>query len=79
MGLDSFTLLDYYIKEVRVHLELAVPVWHSGLSQKLSSDIERVQRVAVNIILDNDMIPYDQACVGLGLKPLAIRRQEQTF
>ena len=49
------------------------------IGQNLASDIERVQRVAVNIILDNDMIPYDQACVGLGLKPLAIRRQEQTF
>ena len=46
MGLDSFTLVDYYMKEVRVHVELAVPVWHSGLSQKLSGDIERVQRVA---------------------------------
>ena len=26
MGLDSFTLMDFYLKEVRVHLELAVPV-----------------------------------------------------
>jgi hypothetical protein len=76
LGLDRFTLLDYYIKEVRVHLELAMPVWPSGLSQKLSSDIERVQRVTVNIIMDINMIPYDRACVGLGLKPLSIRRQE---
>ena len=47
LGLDTFTLVDYYIKEVRVHLELAVPVWQSGLTLKLSSDIERVQRVAL--------------------------------
>ena len=26
MGLDSFTLMDFYLKEVRGHLELAVPV-----------------------------------------------------
>ena len=76
MALDAFTLVDFYIKEVRVHLELAVPVWHSGLTQKLSADIERVQRIAVSIIIENDTIPYDQACALLGLKPLHIRRQE---
>ena len=74
LGLDTFTLVDYYIKEVRVHLELAVPVWSSGLTLKLSSDIERVQRVAVSIMVDNT--PYDQACTILGLKPIYIRRQE---
>ena len=57
-------------------MDLAVPVRHSGLSQKLSADIERVQRVAVSIILDRNTIPYDRACVMLGLKPLHVRRQE---
>ena len=57
LGMDTFALLDYYMKEVRIHLELAVPVWHSGLTLKLSSDIERVQRVAVKIILDDR--PYE--------------------
>ena len=74
LGLDSFTLVDYYIKEIRVHLELAVPVWNSGLSLKLSADIERVQRVAVSIIFGNT--GYAQACAMLGLKPLAVRRLE---
>ena len=74
LGLDSFTLVDYYLKEVRVHLELAVPVWHSGLTLKLSADLERVQRVAVSIMLDN--VPYDRACATLGLKLLSIRRLE---
>ena len=32
LGLDNFTVLDYSFKEVRVHLELAVPVWHTGLT-----------------------------------------------
>ena len=75
-GLDTFTLLDYYMKEVRVHLELAVPVWHSGLIKKLTADIERVQRIAVSIILEDDRIPYSRACAILGLKPLHIRRVE---
>ena len=74
LGVDTFTLVEYYMKEVRVHLELAVPVWHSGLTQKLSADIERVQRVAVFIMMNN--AHYEQACAMLGLKPLHVRRQE---
>ena len=45
-----------------------------GLTCKLSADIERVQRVAVNIMVDN--AHYEQACAMLGLKPLHVRRQE---
>ena len=74
LGVDSFTMVDFYLKEVRVHLELAVPVWHSGLTLKQSADIERVQRVAVSVMLSD--IPYDRACATLGLKPLPIRRLE---
>ena len=74
LGVNTFTMLDYYMKEVRVHLELAVPVWHSGLTIKLSADIERVQRVAVSIMLSNT--PYEAACATLGLKPLSVRRVE---
>ena len=32
LGVDKFTMVDYYMKEIRVHLELAVPVWNSGLT-----------------------------------------------
>jgi hypothetical protein len=51
LNIDSFTILDYYFKEVRVHVDLAVPVWHIGLTTKQSSDIERVQRVALSIVI----------------------------
>ena len=73
---DEFTILDYYFKEVRVHVELAVPVWHSGLNAKQSSDIERVQRVALSIVLGRVDISYSRACALLGVKPLYIRRKE---
>ena len=76
LKVDSFTILDYYMKEIRVHMELAVPVWHSGLTVKLSADIERVQRVAVSIVLGRSEFKYDNACALLGLKPLFIRRKE---
>ena len=64
------------MKEVRVHLELAVPVWHSGLTLKQSADIERVQRVAVSILLGRADFHYGRSCALLGLKPLYVRRQE---
>ena len=76
LGLDTFTLLDFYIKEVRVHLELAVLVWHGCLTIKLFADLERVQRVAISIILGQYHQHYIQACSHLGLKPLFIRRQK---
>ena len=75
LGLDSFTLTDYYMKEVRVHLEFAVPVWHSGLSLKLTRDIERVQRIAVNIILGDHSLPYVQSCTKLGHGQDGIKKQ----
>ena len=76
LKLDSFTILDYYFKEVRVHLELAVPVWHSGLTLKLTADIERVQRVTICIVTGQTEFSYDRMCALMGVKPLYIRRQE---
>ena len=73
IGLNTHTLLEFYLKEVRVHLELAVPVWHSGLTSKLSADLERVQRVAVGIMLGN--IPYRQGCDILGIDFLSKHRK----
>ena len=35
-----YELYDVYQKEVRSVLEYAVPVWHSGLTQKQTSEIE---------------------------------------
>ena len=74
MGLDSTTILDYYMKEVRSHLELAAPAWHSNLTLKLSADIERVQKVAVGIILGTYEHPYEISCTILGIEPLSLRR-----
>ena len=74
--MDSFTLLNFYIKEIRVQLELAVPVWHSGVTVKLFADIELIQRGAVSIVLGLTDFNYDHVYAILGLKPLYIRRQE---
>ena len=46
MDMDIFTIFDVYTKEVRSILELAVPVWHSGLTRVQTKDIERIQRIS---------------------------------
>ena len=39
LDLEAAHMFDTYIKEIRSVLELAVPAWHSGLTQKQSEDI----------------------------------------
>ena len=74
--LDTFTLLDVYKKEVRSILELAVPVWHSGLTKRQAAQIERVQKMAFRVILDNSYTNYETACTLLNLEPLEFRRTQ---
>ena len=64
------------MKMIRVHLELDVPVWHSGLNIKLTNDIERAQRIAIHIIQGKSDLSYNQSCENLGLKQLYLRRNE---
>ena len=81
LNLDPLLILDVYVKEIRSVLELAVPAWHSGLTQRQSSDIERVQKVALNIILSDHKTgmseySYEMALVILDIEPLDVRREK---
>ena len=67
-------MYDVYIKEVRSILELAVPVWHPGLTVKQKADIESIQKVAFRIILQDSYISYQLACATLGAESLGDRR-----
>ena len=74
LDLDAYTMFDVYTKEVRSVLELAVPVWHPGLTKQQSSDIERIQRISFKIILKGDYVNYKQACKYLSAETLEQRR-----
>ena len=76
MGLETEHIFDTYTKEVRSILELAVPVWHSSLTKKLSSDIERIQRIAFRIILGDDYSNYEVACTILATETIEMRREK---
>ena len=56
-------------------LELAVPVWAPGLTKYEAKQIERVQKVALHIILGTDYISYTQALGIVNLERLSTRRE----
>ena len=74
LDMDIFTLFDVYTKEVRSILEMAVPVWHSGLTKLQTLDIERIQKVSFRIILGNQYVSYRQACDYFATEALEDRR-----
>ena len=39
-----------------------MPVWHSGLTRKQSMEIERMQKLALRIILQENYPDYKYAC-----------------
>ena len=76
LNVDPFIALDVYTKEIRSVLEVSVPAWHIGLTNQQTYDIERVQKVAVAIILGNSGLNYYKKLRILGLETLEQRREK---
>ena len=72
-------LLTVYTGYVRPLVEYAVPVWHSGLTVEQCSQIERVQKRALRIVLGCRYETYTNALEITGLTTLESRRQELCF
>ena len=53
-------LLTFYCAVIRSTVEYAAQVWHGGLTQAQSNDIERIQKRALRIF-DPDFKDYEQA------------------
>ena len=53
MKLEPIIIFDYYIKEIRSLAEQSVPIWNSGLTQIQISDLERIQKVSLKIMLSS--------------------------
>ena len=53
IGADQEILLETYKLHVRTILEECVPLWHSSLTIKDSNRLEKVQKMAFSIILNN--------------------------
>ena len=69
-------LVNIYILYIRSVLELNCQVWHYTISEEEVSDLERVQKVACKIILQDDYTSYEEALNDLDLQPLRERRDQ---
>ena len=69
-------LIQIYITYIRCYLELSSVVWHSSLTEDDSAKLERVQKVALRIILKEDYISYENALLKTELEMLSKRRQQ---
>ena len=72
VDLDIHQLYDVYCKEIRSIFEMAVPVWHAGLTKQQSK--ENVQKAAMKIILQGKYASYQLACSTFLAQTLEERR-----
>ena len=71
---DVMDLVNIYILYIRSLLEQSCQVWHFSISEEKVADLERVQKVAYRIILQNRYETSDQALDELKLQKLTDRR-----
>ena len=76
LKLEPTIIIDYYIKEIRVLAEQGVPIWNSGLTYNQKRDLEKIQKVALKIILGDEYQSYELACDVFNLNDLSQRRLE---
>ena len=74
LGASHTELVDCFVKQTRSVLEYCAVVWHAGLTQTNTSDIERVQKSACAIIMGKQYTSYQSALAYLGLDRLDARR-----
>ena len=68
-------LKEIYVLFVRSILEQSATVWHSSMSEENTSDLERVQKSALKVILGDRYPGYQQALARLGIETLKSRRE----
>ena len=74
LGAKQSELVDMYNKVCRSILEFGVPAWHGALTQNERCDIERVQKVALHIILGDKYDSYEKALELTNMETLEKRR-----
>ena len=69
-------LINIYVLYVRSILEQSCQVWHSSLTLENANDLERIQKNALKIILQDEYENYSNALSLSGLKSLIEIRKE---
>ena len=76
LGANQRELVDMYSKQCRSILEFGAPAWHGALTKNERYDIERVQKVALHVILGNKYDNYENALKLANLETLEKRRNK---
>ena len=74
-GLPLSEMINIYILFIRSILESSAVVWHSSITKEEIREIERVQKVALRVILDEEYEDYFTALKTTGLPTLYQRRE----
>lgn len=75
-GVSEDDILFFFNIKIRSVLEFCAPVWSSMLTAENISDIERVQKIALKVILNEKYVNYDSACSLMKTKSLQLRRKD---
>ena len=75
LGADDEDLKEIYLTQIRSILEFAAPVWHPSLTGEQRLKLERIQKSALHIILNDRCNSYTSACKTLKLDTLHTRRE----
>ena len=68
-------LLNIYVLFIRSRLEQSAVVWHASITQGEEIELERVQKVALRLILREDYESYANALSVTNLETLKARRE----
>ena len=77
VGVRKEDLLDVYCLYVRSLLEYCCVVWHSALTKEQTTDLERVQKTSLKIILGDEYSEYKSALNQCILERLSNRREKR--
>ena len=70
-------LLDIFILFIRSVIEYCAVAFHSSLTIEQETDIERIQKTCLKIILDDNYVSYSAALEMTGLETLNNRRESR--
>ena len=72
-GASRDDMKSIYVSHIRSILEHNSVVWHSSLTEENKTDIERIQKSAVKVIMKNKNVEYERALQLLNLEILYLR------
>ena len=75
-GVSDQDILHFFNVKIRSVLEYCTPVYTSMLTEENISDIERVQKITLKVILSDRYTSYEDACKTLNTSSLELRRRD---